>query len=402
MAASKAREAQSASLNQEFSLTPAEILAEKKLALSYSGPLKEALLWQKADSAKKGAVRCKLCAHYCIIGENDVGLCLVRKNIGGKLYSLSWGQADGLAMDPIEKKPFFHFKPGSWLLSFGTPGCNFRCLNCQNWQLSQGMRNFGAAALSSNQLSPKQIAQAAIYNKADGIAYTYSEPTIFFEYARDTIIECRKLQDAKKLQPGFFHVFVSNGYFTKEMLELVVKEKLLSAIRIDLKFMDDSHYWKVCGGRLKPVLDSIRRVAELQKSKEWPIHLEVINLVIPGQNDSDDDFREVASFIYSLSPDIPLHFSRFFPYYKMGHLPPTSVERLQKAKKISEDIGLKYVYIGNVSVPGGEDTLCPKCKKLLISRNHFGIIKNVFSSKEFYGIRNPSCPYCGEKISLVL
>ena len=211
-----------------------EMRAEKRMALSYSGPTKDALLWEKAEKAKKGAVRCRLCAHYCIIPDGDVGLCLVRKNVGGALKTLNWGQADGLAVDPIEKKPFFHFKPGSDVLSFGTPGCNFRCLNCQNWQLSQGMRVYGAASMSKKQLTPKEIAGAAARQNVDGMAYTYSEPTIFFEYAHDTIKECRKLQKKKEKNPlaglgagrpglhsSFFHVFVSNGYFSKEMLDLV-------------------------------------------------------------------------------------------------------------------------------------------------------------------------------------
>ncbi len=394
--------ADDASVQSSCVLTPAEVQAEKELALSYSGPMKEALLWEKAEKAKKGALRCRLCAHYCIIADGDVGACLVRKNAGGKLFSLNWGQADGLAIDPIEKKPFFHFKPGSRLLSFGTPGCNFRCLNCQNWQLSQGMRTYGAATMSQSQMTPDEIALAASRHSADGAAYTYSEPTIFFEYARDTVLACREKQKQKKLSQDFFHVFVSNGYFTKEMLDLVVKEKLLSAIRIDLKFMDDAHYWRVCGGRLQPVLDSIRRVAALRRNTGWPVHLEVINLVIPGQNDSDDDFEQVADFVRSVSPDIPLHFSRFFPYYKMSSLPPTAVERLQRAKKIAEDAGLHYAYVGNIAIPGGEDTRCPKCKELLIERSHFGIGKNVFAGKEFRGARDPPCPKCGEKINLIL
>ena len=388
-------------------LSPKEMQAEKKMALTYSGPVKEAMLWEKSEKAQKDAVRCKLCAHYCIIKDGDVGTCLVRKNVKGKLFSTNWGQADGLAIDPIEKKPFVHFKPSSRVLSFGTPGCNFRCLNCQNWQLSQGMRVYGANAMAKHQLTPQQIAQSAVKEKVDGMAYTYSEPTIFFEYAYDTIKECRKRMKKNKnlpaeLPPDFFHVFVSNGYFTREMLELVEKEKLLSAIRIDIKFMDDQKYWRICGGRLQNVINSIQRVSALRKNEDWPIHLELINLVIPGENDSDDDFRQVSDFVRSLSPSIPLHFSRFFPQYKMEHVPPTSLDRLVSAKKIAHEAGLNYVYVGNTELKGAEDTHCPKCNELLIVRNRFGVEKNVFAGRKFKNLREPSCPECGEPINLVL
>ena len=186
------------------------------------------------------------------------------------------------------------------------------------------------------------------------------------------------------------------------MLDVVVKEKLLSAIRIDLKFMDDDKYGRICGGRLKPVQESIKRVSALRKNKEWPVHLEVINLVIPKENDSDEDFRQVADFMASVSPDIPLHFSRFFPNFRMDNVPPTQLERLARAKEIALDAGLKYVYIGNTRLSGGEDTNCPKCNELLIARSRFGVEKNVFAGKEFKGMRGPPCPKCGEKINLVL
>ncbi len=387
--------------NRGFSA--AEIEREKRLALGYSGESRPAQLWHPLPKLpQKNVLRCDLCAHYCIIKDGDVGTCLIRKNEGGKLVTLNWGKAEGLAIDPIEKKPFFHLKPGSSLLSFGAPGCNFRCLNCQNWTLSQAVKQFGPAALQVPLVTPQMISDAAVREKVDGVAYTYSEPTIFFEYAYDTIMECRKKQKEKKLGKEFFHVFVSNGYFTKEMLDLVVKEKLLSAIRIDLKFMNDEKYAEICGGHVTRVQESIKRVAALRKNKEWPIHLEVINLVIPKENDSDDDLREVASFMAGVSPDIPLHFSRFFPNFRMNNIPPTDLKRLERAKELALDAGLKYVYIGNTTLEGGEDTHCPKCNELLIARNRFGIEKNVFDKKEFKNTRDPPCPNCGEKINLVL
>ncbi len=351
---------------------------------------------------QKNAVRCHLCAHRCIIPDGKAGFCLVRKNESGKLCSLNWGKAVALAMDPIEKKPFFHFKPGTKVLSFGTPGCNFRCLNCQNWDLSQGVRESGQSVFDGNDIPPAAIAEAARRQKADGIAYTYSEPTIFFEYAYDTVQECKKMQKEKKLAKDFFHLFVSNGYFTKEMLDIVEKEKLLSAIRIDLKFTRDDKYYEITGGRFQPVLDSIRRVAALRNNSRWPVHLEVINLVIPGENDTPDDFRAVAEHLYSLSPDIPLHFSRFFPYYQMSHKPPTPIPSLLEAKKIAQDAGLHYVYVGNTDAEGAENTVCPKCNALLIERNKFSPGKNVFAKLGGEEKKNPACPECGEKIEIVL
>ncbi|MFH1307043.1 MAG: AmmeMemoRadiSam system radical SAM enzyme [Candidatus Micrarchaeota archaeon] len=365
---------------------------EKSLALEYGGYKHQALLYSKLKNIpQKNAVKCKLCSHYCIIKDGDVGKCLVRKNEKGELFSLAWGKSTGLAIDPIEKKPFFHFKPGASTLSFGTQGCNFRCLNCQNWTLSQAVRENMPNALNIPPTTPKQIADAATQYHVDGIAYTYSEPTIFFEYARDAILECRK----NNLTKNLFHVFVSNGYFTKEAFELVEKEKLLQAIRIDLKYMDDEKYWKNSSARLKPVMDSIKRVFN-SKNK---IHLEIINLLIPGENDSDENILQIANFVKSLSPDIPLHFSRFFPYYRMKDKPPTPESTLIKAKKIAEEIGMNYVYIGNTDLKGAEDTYCPNCSQLLISRSRFGVEKSIFKEKN---ISFPPCPKCGHKINIIL
>jgi len=315
-----------------------------------------------------------------------VGKCLVRKNIDGKLYSLNWGKPAGVSLDPIEKKPFFHFKPNSKVLSFGTPGCNFRCLNCQNWDLSQGVADKGESILNVLQTTtPKQIANMAKEHNAQGIAYTYSEPTIFFEYTYDIIHEC------KKIKLKIPHMFVSNGYFSKEAFQEIQKEKLLQAIRIDLKFMDENKYKEICGANLNPVLDSIQRV---HKSK---IHLELINLIIPEQNDEDYQIEKLCKFVHSLSPEIPLHFSRFFPFYKLQTLPQTPIKTLLKAKKIAEEIGLNYIYIGNTDLKDAENTYCPKCKILLIKRNRFTIEKNVFENS-----KKPNCPNCNHKINITL
>lgn len=377
------------------SIPAGEIRKEKKLALAYSGHRHPALLCRPLSNLpQKNVLQCQLCAHYCIIPDGDVGYCLSRKNEGGKLVTFNWGQATGLAIDPIEKKPFFHFKPGARVLSFGTPTCNFRCFNCQNWTLSQALRTEGADALSERLIKPDEIARAAASHRVDGVAYTYSEPTLFFEYARDVVMACRN----QKATSALFHVFVSNGYFTKEMLEAAAREKLLSAIRIDLKFIRDEPYHRITGGRLRPVQDSIRRVWAMRKN----IHLEVINLVIPGENDSGEDFARTAEFVHSLSPDIPLHFSRFFPDYKMAGTPPTPLAKLRQAQKMAREAGLRYVYVGNTDLPGVQDTHCPKCDALLISRNRFGIGKNVFDKAGGQAKPNPCCPKCGENIAIVL
>ncbi len=379
---------------------------------------REAELYKCIGAAKDKLVQCQLCAHFCAIPEGSAGKCLVRENIGGKLYSLNWGKPANFAMDPIEKKPFFHFKPGTQVLSFGTPGCNFRCLNCQNWDLSQAVRENGENALDLPIYTPKQVAGMAAMNKADGIAYTYSEPTIFFEYAHDIVKETRAIS------PDLFHVFVSNGYFSRYMLDIVEKEKMLSAIRIDLKFVKEDKYMEVCGGHLKPVLDSIERVNALRPD----IMLEVIALVIPTLNDSEDDIRDLCKKIAKISPEIPIHFSRFYPQYRLSNLSPTDEKTLLLARSIAKEEGMDYAYIGNTGLQDVENTLCPECGFELIKREGYSITKNVFASQgknnlakknkanknmanedvakynksNNLGNKTPSCPKCGRQINIML
>ncbi|MFQ5405976.1 MAG: AmmeMemoRadiSam system radical SAM enzyme [Candidatus Micrarchaeia archaeon] len=348
---------------------------------------KPALLYEKLDGGK---VRCKLCARYCTIARGRKGFCLVRKNKGGKLFTESYGKSTGLQLDPIEKKPFYHFKPNTQVLSFGTPGCNFRCLNCQNWDLSQGLQDgvdFDALPFTS----AESIAKTAVECKADGVAYTYSEPTIFFEYACDTVFETRKISSDK------FHVFVSNGYFSKEMFELVQKERLFNAIRIDLKFVEDDKYLQVCSGSLKPVKESIERVYAAKKTSR-PVHLELIALVIPSLNDSPDQLQRLAKFVASIGKDIPIHFIRFFPHYKMQSVPMTSDDTLLQAKKIAEAEGLEYVFVGNTSLKGSEDTRCPKCREILVKRRAMSVSENKLQKRGGKVV----CFKCGEEINLVL
>ena len=350
------------------------------------GSAHPAMIYEKLTGKNEGRVLCRLCMRYCVIDKGKSGYCLVRRNDGGELYSLNYGKSSGFAIDPMEKKPFFHFKPGTRVLSFGTPGCNFRCLNCQNWDLSQGVRDRGEDALDIPSTMPKEVAEMAVRERCDGIAYTYSEPTIFFEYAYDCV------KEARKLDPRMYHVFVSNGYFSREMLDLVEKEKMLDAIRIDLKFINDERYQEVTNAHLVPVKQNIERVYALKGR----VHLEVIALVIPTLNDSDEDLRELSRFVASVGKDIPLHFSAFHPDYRLGHLPQTPDETLLRAKGMAEEEGLQYVYLGNTRMRGVENTHCPNCKELLIERYGFEVLKNRFKGKE------PVCTKCGERINIVL
>ncbi len=351
----------------------------------------EALLYQKAGDGS-GAVNCRLCSHYCHIEEGNTGTCKLRVNEDGTLFTMSWGNADGAAIDPIEKKPFFHYKPNTRVLSFGTPGCNFRCLNCQNSHLSQVYRNYHPHSDMEKTLTPEQIVNYAEKYKVDGIAYTYSEPTIFFEYARDTVLECRR----REALCSVFHVLVSNGFFSPEMLELSLKEDLFSAVNIDLKFMSDGKYRDICGGRLQPVLDNIRRVYDAREK----MHMEIINLVIPGENDSDDDFVRLCEFMASVSPEIPLHFNRFYPKYKMANKDLTELSTLTRAKETAIKHGLKYVYIGNASLRDSENTYCPECGALLVERHYYEIGSNCFEALE--PGEEPRCPKCGALVNFVV
>lgn len=344
------------------------------------------------------SIQCRLCSQFCLIKEGEKGFCLVRKNVKGKLFSLSYGKPRGISIDPIEKKPFFHFRPGSSCLSFGTPGCNFICLGCQNWELSQEPRLVAEAELNSVQpnrdrnshgqeprlenieerkksFSPKEI--VALAKGTDGIAYTYSEPTIFYECARD----CAKLAKGR----GHYNVLVSNGFFSPELADEISKEKLFDAIRIDYKFPDNKSYLKYCGAREKPVVGNIKKIFESG------IHLEVINLVIPGLNDSEKSLGKTARKIAVIDPEIPVHFSRFHPDYSFKGI-PTPKDTLFFARKIAVESGLKHVYLGNApEIPGGENTFCSGCGALLIERRGFFVSKNLLN-------KGGRCPECGKKL----
>ncbi len=330
--------------------------------------MKEARFYKKNPDK---SVDCFLCNRFCHIKEGEIGFCNVRKNINGTLYSLVYGRPVGLAIDPIEKKPFYHFLPGSKALSFGTVGCNFRCKNCQNWDISQYH-----GEIIGEHILPKEMANMARENKVDGIAYTYNEPTIFWEYANDII-------DAF---PEGYHVFVSNGYMSNAAF-LEMKKKL-DAIRIDLKAFNQKVYDDIIGNaKLEYVLENIKRFYRV-------MHMEIINLVIPGINDSEEEIREMVNWIKGISKDIPLHFIAFYPAYKMLDVPPTPLSTLIKAREIALEEGMRYVYTGNRGDWKTESTYCYNCGHLLIKRNGFYVEK--------IDLDGDRCPVCGKKQNIIL
>jgi len=331
--------------------------------------MKEAMFYEKLGD---GVVKCNLCSHRCRITDSKRGICAVRENRNGTLYSLVYGKVVSRAVDPIEKKPLFHFLPGSRAYSIATVGCNFRCLNCQNFEISQMPKD--RKVILGQDVSPEEIVVAAKRNNCESIAYTYTEPTIFFEYAYDTA----KLASKE----GIRNVFVTNGYITEEAL-LEIKPNL-DAANIDLKSFSDDFYRKVCGARLNPVLDAIRLHRSLG------IWIEITTLIIPTLNDSEDNLRKIAEFIKDVGEEIPWHISQFYPAYKLLELPRTPISTLRRAREIGLEAGLRYVYEGNVPGELGENTYCYKCGKALIRRYGYQILENR--------IKNSACSYCDAKI----
>ena len=337
--------------------------------------MKEALLYEKMGDEK---VRCDLCAHRCLLTEGKVGVCGVKKNVGGTLYTLVYDKIVSAHVDPIEKKPLFHFLPGSTSFSVATVGCNFRCLHCQNYEISQMPKLKDGERISGSRMPPEDIVTAAHQYGCESISYTYTEPTIFFELAYDTA----KLAH----QRGIKNVFVTNGYMTEEALLMI--RPYLDAANVDLKFFNEKTHKRVCGASRDPVLDTIRRM------KELGIWVEVTTLIIPTKNDSDEELAQIAGFIKEVGPETPWHVSAFHPTYKMLDLPRTPPATLYRARKIGIDMGLRYVYTGNIPGEEGEHTFCYQCKAVLIHRYGYEIVENH--------IRDSRCPYCGAVIDGVI
>jgi pyruvate formate lyase activating enzyme len=341
--------------------------------------MKEVLLYDKLENQ---TVQCHVCNHHCTILPNKRGICGVRENREGKLYMLAYGKAISEAIDPIEKKPFFNFLPGTKALSIAAVGCNFRCDNCQNWQISQATKKHGAfeAVMAGAKLPPEKVVADAIKNNCASIAYTYTEPTIWMEYALD----CMKLARKKKLK----NVWVSNGYMSEATLALIIP--YLDAINIDLKFFDNTSYQKNCGGKLDPILANLKT---LKKAGVW---IEITTLSIPTLSDSKKMFQAMAAFIKTeLGHDTPWHISAFSGAisHKLSHLPDTSAATLESAHHIGTAAGLHYVYTGNIPGLDSENTYCPHCHTVIIKRHGYSIKRYD---------QNGYCPVCQQKINIIL
>lgn len=331
--------------------------------------MKEAALYQKLEGDR---VHCETCAHGCVLKPGKHGICGVRENRDGTLVSLVYAKAVAVHADPVEKKPLFHFLPGSRTLSIATSGCNMHCTFCQNSDISQSPVDAGR--LGGETVPPESVVRAALKAGCKSISYTYTEPAVYWDYAFDTARIAR--------QNGLLNIFVTNGFWSEKSLKTMLP--YMDGANVDLKAFQDKTYQKVCGARLEPVLECLRILAE---SEVW---LEITTLLVPGLNDSENEIRQIAEFIRELDANIPWHISRFHPTYKMLDRPPTPVDTIRKAREIGIDAGLKYVYAGNVPGDDGESTFCPFCGKQLIARWGFTL--------EFNHVVQGRCPGCIDSI----
>lgn len=328
----------------------------------------QASLYEQLPEKK---VRCGLCNHRCVIGENKKGICGVRQNIEGNLYSLNYGKLVAQHIDPVEKKPLYHVLPGSVTYSIATEGCNFRCRHCQNHTISQVQGYTGVHCATVN---PAHVVEQALQRGCSSISYTYVEPTIFFEYAYDCAVLAK--------EAGLKNFFVSNGYMTTAVVEQLAP--VLDGINIDIKGFSESFYQKIAGAKLAPVLENIRLFNSLG------VWVEVTTLLIEGLNDDEAELMRLADFIVSVSPDIPWHLTAFHPAYKMTSIPSTTKQTLETARRIGQDAGLRYVYNGNI-VDDGEETICTGCGEVVIKRRGFTLL--------FDKLTNGSCPKCKELVA---
>jgi pyruvate formate lyase activating enzyme len=318
-----------------------------------------------------GEIQCGLCPRQCRVSKGKRGYCRVRENRDGKYYSLVYGNPCAVHLDPIEKKPFFHLLPATTSFSLATAGCNFQCKFCQNWEISQALPE----DVYSYEFPPESAVKKAKEVGARSIAYTYVEPTIFYEYMLDTGLLAKKA--------GLLNVYHSNGFINPDPLQNLCK--VLDAANIDLKGFTETFYSELCNGELNPVLETLKTL------KKEGVHLEITNLMIPTKNDDPSVIKEMCLWVKrELGVDIPIHFSRFYPLYKLRSLPPTPVSTLEKARAVALSIGLEYVYIGNVPGHEGENTFCPKCKKMIIQRTGYMV-------GEIH-LKGGKCGYCGKPI----
>ncbi len=316
-------------------------------------------------------VQCTLCPKICLIAPGESGECRIRVNLKGKLTAVTYGYPCSLHVDPVEKKPLFHFYPGAGILSLATVGCNLHCRGCQNWEISQANPEDSTA----HHLPPESLPRLIRKANCKMVAYTYSEPLVYYEYTLDSARICK--------EAGFKNVLVSAGYVNSEpMRELC---SYLDATNIDLKAMSEEFYQSHCSASLQPVLNTLVLIRSLG------VHLEVTNLLIPTLNDSDADISRLSRWVKeNLGRETPVHFSRFFPHYKMRNIPPTPVKTMKRAYEIAKSEGLHHPYIGNLLTPSGEDTLCPKCSKTLIRRQRYRVTE--------YGLLDGNCPQCKTEV----
>lgn len=341
--------------------------------MAWGGGVAPALLWEAWQGGPE--VHCFLCAHHCRIRPGERGTCGVRENREGTLHTLVFGNPVAVAVDPIEKKPLFHFLPGTLSFSVAAVGCNFSCLFCQNSDISQMPRDWHR--IEGSALPPERVVDGAVQAGCASISYTYTEPTVFFEYAEACGLQA--------LESGLKNVFVTNGFMTKQALERAAR--FLHAANVDLKGFTEEYYREVVGGRLKPVLDTIRRLMEAG------IWVEVTTLLVPGRNDSPGELRSLAAFLAALSPDLPWHISRFHPSYRMLDVPVTPLASIERAVVIGREEGLRYVYAGNVPGHDSESTRCPSCGEVVIGRSGFTVTSRR--------LQDHRCGKCGEAVALV-
>ncbi|MDO9046089.1 MAG: AmmeMemoRadiSam system radical SAM enzyme [Methanobacteriaceae archaeon] len=331
----------------------------------------ETLLYDKLDGNK---TQCNICQRKCVILDGNRGFCLTRENNNGNLYNLNYGSVSSSGVDPIEKKPLFHFLPGSKVYSLGTVGCNLACKQCQNWRIARATVD----SIYTQEISPETSIKLAQEYRCKSIAWTYNEPTMWLEYTLDSA----KLAHKNDLKT----IYVTNGYMTQESLELI--GPYMDAANVDLKGMSDKFYREICNARLGPVLENIILM------KEMGIHIEITNLIIPGYNDSEEELKVLVKFIVEeVGVEVPLHFTRFFPNYKMEDVNPTPIATLINARKMARDEGMRNVYVGNAPGLDGENTYCYNCGQLLIERNGYGLGPIKIDE-------NKKCSECGAKINI--